>query len=106
MINVLRGDMSLVGPRPLPCDYTLLLGATEARRLWVQPGLFGLAQAEGRNALPWGRRLACDVHYADQKPEFVTDVRIALACCVLLQPSTSSPVRHGAMHWSSTSFWT
>jgi lipopolysaccharide/colanic/teichoic acid biosynthesis glycosyltransferase len=84
MINILRGEMSLVGPRPLPCEYTPLFSETEARRLWVRPGLFGLAQAEGRNALPWSRRLACDVHYADQKPEFVTDVRIALACCVLL----------------------
>ena len=84
MINILRDEMSLVGPRPLPCEYTPLFGETEARRLWVRPGLFGLAQAEGRNALPWSRRLACDVHYADQKPEFVTDVRIALACCVLL----------------------
>jgi lipopolysaccharide/colanic/teichoic acid biosynthesis glycosyltransferase len=84
MINILRGDMSLVGPRPLPCDYTPLFSETEARRLWVRPGLFGLAQAEGRNALPWSRRLACDAQYADQKPEFVTDVRIALACCALL----------------------
>jgi len=84
MINVLRGDMSLVGPRPLPCDYTLLLGATEARRLWVKPGLFGLAQAKGRNAVPWAHRLACDVHYADQTPEFVTDLKIILACSALL----------------------
>lgn len=84
MINILRGEMSLVGPRPLPCDYTPLFSETEVRRLWVRPGLFGLAQAEGRNALPWARRLARDVQYADQKPDFVTDVRIALACCALL----------------------
>ena len=84
MINILRGDMSLVGPRPLPCDYTPLFSATEARRLWVRPGLFGLAQAEGRNALPWGRRLACDVEYTDQEPEFMTDFMIVLACCALL----------------------
>jgi lipopolysaccharide/colanic/teichoic acid biosynthesis glycosyltransferase len=84
MVNILRGEMSLVGPRPLPCDYTPLFSETEARRLWVRPGLFGLAQAEGRNALPWSRRLACDVQYADEEPDFVTDVRIALACCALL----------------------
>jgi len=84
MINILRGEMSLVGPRPLPCEYTPLFSETEARRLWVRPGLFGLAQAEGRNALPWSRRLAFEVQYADQKPEFVTDVWIALACCALL----------------------
>jgi lipopolysaccharide/colanic/teichoic acid biosynthesis glycosyltransferase len=84
MVNILRGEMSLVGPRPLPCDYTPLFSEAEARRLWVRPGLFGLAQAEGRNALPWSRRLACDLQYADQKPDFVTDFRIALACCALL----------------------
>jgi lipopolysaccharide/colanic/teichoic acid biosynthesis glycosyltransferase len=84
MINILRGEMSLVGPRPLPCDYTPLFSETEARRLWVRPGLFGLAQAEGRNALPWSRRLACDVHYADQKPEFMTDFKIVLACGALV----------------------
>ena len=84
VINILRGEMSLVGPRPLPCDYTPLFSKTEARRLWVRPGLFGLAQAEGRNALPWSRRLAFDVQYAEQKPDFMTDVRITLACCALL----------------------
>jgi lipopolysaccharide/colanic/teichoic acid biosynthesis glycosyltransferase len=84
MINILHGEMSLVGPRPLPCDYTPLFSETEARRLWVRPGLFGLAQAEGRNALPWSRRLACDVQYADQKPEFMTDVGMVLACFALL----------------------
>jgi lipopolysaccharide/colanic/teichoic acid biosynthesis glycosyltransferase len=84
MINILRGEMSLVGPRPLPGEYTPLFSETEARRLWVRPGLFGLAQAAGRNALPWGRRLASDVQYADQKPDFVTDFRIVLACGALL----------------------
>jgi lipopolysaccharide/colanic/teichoic acid biosynthesis glycosyltransferase len=84
MINILRGEMSMVGPRPLPCDYTALFSETEARRLWVRPGLFGLAQAEGRNALPWSRRLAFDMQYADQKPEFVADFRIVMACCTLL----------------------
>ena len=84
MVNILRGEMRLVGPRPLPCDYTPVFSETEARRLWVRPGLFGLAQAEGRNALPWSRRLAFDVQYADQKPDFVSDFRIVLACCALL----------------------
>ena len=51
MINVLRGEMSLVGPRPLPCDYTPLFSATEAERLRVRPGLFGLAQARGLDSL-------------------------------------------------------
>jgi lipopolysaccharide/colanic/teichoic acid biosynthesis glycosyltransferase len=84
MINVLRGEMSLVGPRPLPCDYTSLFSATEARRLWVRPGLFGLAQAAGRNALPWSRRLACDAQYVRQGVQFTTDLKLSLACYALL----------------------
>jgi lipopolysaccharide/colanic/teichoic acid biosynthesis glycosyltransferase len=84
MINILRDEMSLVGPRPLPCDYSPLLSETEARRIWIRPGLFGLAQSAGRNALPWSRRLALDVQYADQKPEFVRDLKIVLACCTLI----------------------
>ncbi|MCE2919161.1 MAG: sugar transferase [Roseomonas sp.] len=84
VINVLRGEMSLVGPRPLPCDYTPLFSLLQAERLRVKPGLFGLAQARGRNALPWSRRLACDVEYVRQTPEFTTDIKLAMACAALL----------------------
>ncbi|MCA3351962.1 MAG: sugar transferase [Roseomonas sp.] len=84
LVNVLRGEMSLVGPRPLPCDYTPLFSATEAERLRVGPGLFGLAQARGRNALPWAHRLGFDVQYARQDADFMTDLRLILACCALL----------------------
>ena len=84
LINVLRGEMSLVGPRPLPCDYTPLFSAAEAERLRVRPGLFGLAQARGRNALPWAHRLAFDAQYARQEPDFKTDLKLILACCALL----------------------
>jgi lipopolysaccharide/colanic/teichoic acid biosynthesis glycosyltransferase len=84
MVNVLRGEMSLVGPRPLPCDYTPLFSAAEAQRLSVRPGLFGLAQARGRNALPWALRLACDVQYARQGAGLKTDLKLIFACCALL----------------------
>ena len=84
VINVLRGEMSLVGPRPLPCAYTPLFSALEAERLRVKPGLFGLAQARGRNALPWARRLACDVDYVRQTPVFTTDIKLVMACAALL----------------------
>jgi lipopolysaccharide/colanic/teichoic acid biosynthesis glycosyltransferase len=84
MINILRGEMSLVGPRPLPCDYTPLFSATEAERLRVRPGLLGLAQAKGRNAVPWAQRLAFDGHYARQTPEFTADMKLILACAALL----------------------
>jgi lipopolysaccharide/colanic/teichoic acid biosynthesis glycosyltransferase len=84
LANILRGDMSLVGPRPLPCDYTPFFSAVEAERLRVRPGLLGLAQARGRNALPWAHRLAFDTQYARQVPEFTTDLKLALTCCALL----------------------
>jgi lipopolysaccharide/colanic/teichoic acid biosynthesis glycosyltransferase len=84
LINILRGDMALVGPRPLPCDYTPLFSAAEAKRLWVRPGLLGLAQAEGRNALPWARRLALDLSYVEADVHFTQDMRLILRCGALV----------------------
>jgi lipopolysaccharide/colanic/teichoic acid biosynthesis glycosyltransferase len=84
LINILRGDMALVGPRPLPCDYTSLFSAAEAKRLWVRPGLLGLAQAEGRNALPWARRLALDLSYVEAGVHFTQDMRLILRCGALV----------------------
>ncbi|MCK8787956.1 sugar transferase [Roseomonas sp. NAR14] len=64
LVNVLRGEMSLVGPRPLPLDYLPLYSPRQAERLLVRPGLAGLAQAAGRNAVPWDARLELDARYA------------------------------------------
>jgi lipopolysaccharide/colanic/teichoic acid biosynthesis glycosyltransferase len=63
--NVLTGDMSLVGPRPLLMEYLPRYSAEQARRHSVKPGITGLVQVSGRNRLSWPRRLALDVHYAD-----------------------------------------
>mgnify|MGYP000877161740 CR=1 FL=1 len=63
--NVLRGDMSLVGPRPLLPSYVERYNARQARRHEVRPGLTGLAQVEGRNALSWEDRFELDVQYVD-----------------------------------------
>jgi lipopolysaccharide/colanic/teichoic acid biosynthesis glycosyltransferase len=65
LINVLRGEMSIVGPRPLLVEYLPLYSPVQARRHLVKPGLTGLAQVSGRNALPWNERLALDVYYVD-----------------------------------------
>lgn len=65
LINVLRGDMSLVGPRPLLPDYLPHYSAEQARRHEVRPGITGWAAVQGRNAVSWERRLALDVWYVD-----------------------------------------
>lgn len=63
--NIVRGDMSVVGPRPLLVQYLDRYSPEQARRHEVRPGLTGLAQVSGRNALTWDERLALDVEYVD-----------------------------------------
>ena len=78
LVNVLRGDMSLVGPRPLLMDYLPLYSAEQSRRHEVRPGLTGLAQVSGRNALGWDEKFALDVRYVDQW-SMMLDFRILAA---------------------------
>jgi lipopolysaccharide/colanic/teichoic acid biosynthesis glycosyltransferase len=75
LINVLKGDMSLVGPRPLLMQYLNRYTATQARRHEVRPGITGWAQINGRNALSWDDRLAMDVWYVDRQ-SFALDLKI------------------------------
>ena len=67
LVNVLRGEMSLVGPRPLPIRYLPRYSAEHARRHDVRPGITGWAQANGRNALTWDDQLDMDVWYVDHQ---------------------------------------
>jgi lipopolysaccharide/colanic/teichoic acid biosynthesis glycosyltransferase len=73
--NVLRGDMSLVGPRPLLVEYLPLYSPEQARRHEVRPGITGWAQVNGRNAQSWDERLRLDVWYVDHRT-FWLDVKI------------------------------
>lgn len=73
--NVLRGHMSLVGPRPLLMEYLPLYDATQARRHEVRPGITGWAQVTGRNSLSWSNKFAADIWYVDNR-SFLLDLNI------------------------------
>jgi len=75
--NVLKGDMSLVGPRPLLMDYLPLYSAEQYRRHEVRPGVSGWAQVNGRNALSWEEKFKLDVWYVDNR-SFRLDLKIIL----------------------------
>jgi lipopolysaccharide/colanic/teichoic acid biosynthesis glycosyltransferase len=77
LVNVLRGEMSLVGPRPLPREYLRRYGSSQRRRLKVRPGITGWAQVNGRNAVGWSERFALDAWYADNA-SLLLDLRILL----------------------------
>ena len=75
LLNVLRGDMSLVGPRPLLMEYLPLYDAVEKRRHEIRPGLTGWAQINGRNSLSWDEKFALDVWYVDNR-SFWLDIKV------------------------------
>jgi undecaprenyl phosphate N,N'-diacetylbacillosamine 1-phosphate transferase len=77
LVNVLRGEMSFVGPRPLLPQYLPYYRSNERARFSVRPGLTGLAQIRGRNCLSWDERLAADVEYID-KFSFRLDLTILM----------------------------
>lgn len=88
LINVVKGDMSLVGPRPLLPEYLPLYNAEQARRHDVKPGITGWAQVNGRNALSWEEKFAYDV-------EYVNNVSAALDAKIVLVTLKKVIARHG-----------
>jgi lipopolysaccharide/colanic/teichoic acid biosynthesis glycosyltransferase len=75
LINVLKGDMSLVGPRPLHVDYLPLYSNEELRRHDVRPGITGWAQVNGRNAISWEEKFEKDIWYVDHQ-SLMLDIKI------------------------------
>ena len=77
LINVLKGDMALIGPRPLLVQYLPLYNKEQARRHEVRPGITGWAQCHGRNAISWAKKFELDVWYVDHC-SFLLDLKIIL----------------------------
>lgn len=75
LINILKGDMSLIGPRPLLAEYGPLYTEEQHRRHTIRPGITGWAQCNGRNSLTWEQRLGYDLWYVDNM-SFAADVKI------------------------------
>ena len=75
LINVLKGEMSIIGPRPLLVEYLTLYNSEQLRRLEVTPGITGWAQVNGRNTVEWKKRFSYDVWYVDHI-SFLLDIKI------------------------------
>jgi lipopolysaccharide/colanic/teichoic acid biosynthesis glycosyltransferase len=90
--NVLKGDMSLVGPRPLLMEYLPLYSRFQARRHEVRPGITGWAQVNGRNAVDWDDRFRLDVWYVNHR-SFWLDLKVLWLTirCVLIREGISAP---------------
>jgi undecaprenyl phosphate N,N'-diacetylbacillosamine 1-phosphate transferase len=83
LFHVLSGKMSLVGPRPLPAEYLALFSEAQQRRHSVRPGLTGLAQVNGRNAISWNEKFEMDVYYVNHI-SMTLDVSILLRTIILV----------------------
>jgi lipopolysaccharide/colanic/teichoic acid biosynthesis glycosyltransferase len=87
LLNVLRGEMSLVGPRPLLMQYLSRYTPAQRRRHEVRPGITGWAQVNGRNALSWEEKFDLDVWYVDHRSVWLDLKILALTCVRVLRPS-------------------
>ncbi|MGK7868486.1 sugar transferase [Falsiroseomonas sp. E2-1-a20] len=98
LVNVLRGEMSLVGPRPLPLGYLAFYSARQAQRLRVRPGLLGPGVAAGRNAVAWPQRLELGADYAAGPLRLRRDLMLAArSLLVLLRGQGHAAPGHATM---------
>ena len=98
--NVLKGDMSLVGPRPLLTEYLVLYSPEQARRHETRPGVTGWAQINGRNALSWEEKFRLDVWYVDNRSLWL-DMKILFLTVkkVLVRDGISASVARSSSSW-------
>ena len=83
LLNVIKGDMSLVGPRPMPLKYLKRFNAHQIKRLNIKPGITGLAQISGRNSLSWQEKFDLDIKYLS-KQSFIFDLYILIKTFIIV----------------------
>lgn len=91
LINVLAGNMSLIGPRPLLVDYLTIYNKFQRKRHLVRPGITGLAQVNGRNSVSWEQRFKDDVYYVENL-SFLLDIKILIKTLQKIKGNDVSPV--------------
>jgi len=97
LVNVLKGDMSLVGPRPLLMEYLPLYNERQARRHEVRPGISGWAQVNGRNALDWEERFELDLWYVEHRSFWLDLKIIGMTAWRMLRPQGIVQPGHATM---------
>lgn len=97
LLNVVRGELSLVGPRPLLMEYLPRYSKEQARRHDVMPGITGLAQISGRNALSWEKKFSLDVQYAENWSLWLDAQILAKTALHLIRPRGINQVGEATM---------
>lgn len=97
LINVLKGDLSLIGPRPLLMEYLPLYSEKQAKRHLVKPGITGWAQVNGRNAITWEEKFELDVWYVNHQSLFLDLKIIILTILKVIQSEGVSQADHVTM---------
>ena len=95
--NILKGDMSIVGPRPLLVEYLPLYNASQRTRHLIKPGLTGYAQISGRNLLTWGERFSLDIEYLEKMSLFQDIKIVANTVFVILKHNDINSATHATM---------
>ncbi len=97
LVNVLKGEMSLVGPRPLLMQYMSRYSPEQAKRHNVKPGITGWAQVNGRNAISWDQKFQFDIQYVENQ-SFILDIKILYMTCVnVLKRKNINAANHATM---------
>ena len=95
IINIIKGEMSFIGPRPLLVEYLPFYNNEEKKRHWVKPGITGWAQVNGRNDIEWEKRMILDIYYADNI-SFLLDLRIVFLTVYQLMKRDKTPYKKGS----------